>query len=314
MRSSAILLVVCLAAAPAGAEARPRPGSSDAVRQAKSHFKQGEAFLKQSLWDDAIHEFEAAYELMPLPDLMFNIAQAYRQKGDPAARDHALEIYVKFVDVQPEGQVADEARTHIAYLLKDKEAREIEAKHKAEEDAKRRAADEAKRLADERARQQAEEDAKRAEAERKRKADEDARKVEEARRQAELERQHAIEQAARDKWNAERARRTHRRHQGYVVGGIGAGCLAIAGVFGYLGASQNSAIQQGGFTTASEISSAVSTGSIYNYVGWGFGITGAVGVAIGAPLVGFNWDRGEFKVVPTATADFKGVTLTGVFR
>src|SRR5262249_45002566 len=166
-------------------------------------------------------------------------------------------------------------------------------------------------LAAERARRQAEEDAKRAEEERKRKAEEDARRAEEERRQAERERQRQIEQAARDKWNAERAQRTHRRHQGYVVGGIGVGCGAIAGVFGYLGASQNSQILSGGFTTASQISDAISTGRVYNALGWGFGVTGLVGVAIGAPIVALHWDRGDFKVVPTATADFKGVSLTG---
>jgi len=313
MRSSAILLALCLAT-PASAEQKAKPGTTEAVRQAKSHFKQGEAFVKQSLWDDAIREFEAAYELMPLPDLMFNIAQAYRQKGDPAARDHALDIYVKFVDVQPEGQAADEARTHIAYLMKDREVRAEEAKLRADEEAKRRAEEEQKRLAEARARARAEEEARLAEEARKRKVEEDARKAEEERRQAELARHRAIEQVARDKWNAERAHRTHRRHQGYVVGGIGLGCVAIAGVFGYLGASQSSAVQSGGFTTAAYISDAISTGKTYNTIGWGFGLTGLVGVAIGAPLVGMNWDRGDFKVVPTATAEFKGVTLTGVFR
>jgi len=313
MRSSAILLALCLAA-PAAAEQKPRPGTTEAVRQAKSHFKQGEAFIKQSLWDDAIREFESAYELMPLPDLMFNIAQAYRQKGDPAARDHALDIYVKFVDVQPEGQAADEARTHIAYLMKDREARVEEAKRHADEEAKRRADEEQKRLAEARARARAEEEARLAEEARKRKAEEDERKAEEARREAELARQRAIVQAARDKWNAERAHRTHRRHQGYVVGGIGLGCVAVAGVFGYLGASQSSAVRAGGFQTAADISDAISTGQTYNAVGWGFGITGLVGVAIAAPIIGMNWDKGDFKVVPTATAEFKGVTLTGVFR
>jgi len=61
---------------------------------------------------------------MPLPELLFNIAQAYRLKGDAK---RALEMYKRFIEVIPDGQIADQARTNIAALTKQISDAELEA-------------------------------------------------------------------------------------------------------------------------------------------------------------------------------------------
>lgn len=120
-----ILGAICSVLLPRAISAQPvatRPKAANVTSkeaEARRHFKQGREFLDADAYSEAIGEFETALSLMPLPELLFNIAQAYRLKGDAK---HALQMYTRFVEVIPEGQIADEARAHIAVLTKDIEA------------------------------------------------------------------------------------------------------------------------------------------------------------------------------------------------
>ena len=99
-----------LAFAPVALAADPQA----AVRaRARAHYRAGDAAQKAGRYDDAVAEYRAAYELLPLPGLLFNIGQAYRLKGDKV---HALEAYRKYLDVEPDGRASPEAREHIAAL------------------------------------------------------------------------------------------------------------------------------------------------------------------------------------------------------
>src|SRR5690349_13878725 len=79
-------------------------------QEAKRHFQQGKAYQDNGAYEDAVREYEAAYKLAPLPDLLFNIGQAYRLKGD---RRKAIEAYQKYLAAAPEGSASDEARDQI---------------------------------------------------------------------------------------------------------------------------------------------------------------------------------------------------------
>jgi tetratricopeptide (TPR) repeat protein len=103
------LLLLALLAVPAAAD----PGSKD---QAKAHFKQGKAFQDVGAYDKAADEYKAAYEIDPRPEMLFNIAQAYRLAGTKQA---ALDYFQKYLDAQPNGAGADEARQHVAELTKE---------------------------------------------------------------------------------------------------------------------------------------------------------------------------------------------------
>lgn len=305
------MLCVC-AVSIAPADPKPRPGSVEAVRQAKARFKQGEAYLDQKLYDQAIVEFEAAYALSPLPILLFNIAQALRLKGE---NDKALDTYLKFLAVNPEGPVADLARNHVAYLTKDKEARqEIERMKAAEEERRKREA-EAARIAAEKAEAErvrlAEEARVREEAERKRRAEEEARRAEQARIDAERQRLAAIENEKIMKWTTKRKKREKTRKRGYILAGAGVGFGALATLFGVLGSGTNSSIQEGGFATSKDIANKVSNGNLYNGFGYAFAITGGLAIAGAVPLIVLNLDIGEYKVSAT-TGEVKGVALSGV--
>ncbi|MGZ3439261.1 MAG: hypothetical protein ACXVDD_07085 [Polyangia bacterium] len=193
---------------------------ADAGREARAHFAQAKAFHDAGAYEDAIKEYEIAYRLAPRPPILFNIAQCERLKGDHRA---AIDYYQRYVAVQPEGDLADEAREHIAKLKLKLEVEEAEA-------AKQRALEEAaaaKRRADE------------AEAERRRALDEQARKQSGAADERQRLRQVADERAARDaqaREDVERARQrrvadARRGGQKWINAGgitVGAGLLVFA--------------------------------------------------------------------------------------
>jgi hypothetical protein len=105
-------LLLLLSSSFAGADEPPE----EARRRAKAHVKQGTAHYNVGSWDLAIAEYQAAYDLAPNPDMLFNLAQANRMKG---AKKTALELYQRFLSQRFEGPAADQAREHVAVLSKE---------------------------------------------------------------------------------------------------------------------------------------------------------------------------------------------------
>ena len=86
---------------------------ADVKMQARAHFRAGTALYEAGNYDRAIDEYREAYKLLPLPDLLFNLGQAYRLKGDlKTAADH----YRRYLADKPTGPVSDEAREHLAEI------------------------------------------------------------------------------------------------------------------------------------------------------------------------------------------------------
>lgn len=101
-------VVLILAVISASAFANPQ--------QAKARFKQGKAYQDAGAYVKAAEEYKAAYDLDPRPEMLFNIAQAYRLAGE---RQLAIDYFKKYLDAQPGGAGADEARGHVATLTKE---------------------------------------------------------------------------------------------------------------------------------------------------------------------------------------------------
>jgi len=202
LRSVALAaLCVLLWSSPGRAEpAAGRQTAADRTRttEARRHFQQGRALLGAGKYAEAIAEFETVLSLKPSPELLFNIAQAYRLKGDAK---QALETYKRFIELSPRGPVADEARGHIEALT-----RQIED--------------------DERAAQAREAERARQDTERQRQETERARQDAERQRQ-EAERQR--EDAERRRHETEREEQVHRRRTGLIALGA-AGVLMATGV------------------------------------------------------------------------------------
>jgi tetratricopeptide (TPR) repeat protein len=190
---------------------------------AKAHFKQGRAYQEAGAYADAIKEYEQAYALAPLPDLLYNIGQCHRLGGDKLK---AIAAYQRYLAAAPEdGALAEEARNHVAALKLKLQVEEAEA-------AKRRALEEAeaaKRRAKEleEGRVQAAAEAyrrvQREQAERERQA----KAAAEAARQRELEAK--VRQAAADREYRKRVKEAGKRGglALRITGGVATGLAAL---------------------------------------------------------------------------------------
>jgi tetratricopeptide (TPR) repeat protein len=83
--------------------------------KAKAHFKQGRAFFDRGNYERAIDEYKQAYAIDARPELLFNIAQAYRLSKK---RAEALDYFKQYLAAQPDGAGAAEARRHVETLTK----------------------------------------------------------------------------------------------------------------------------------------------------------------------------------------------------
>lgn len=130
-------LVACLAlhAVPAVPAAAP-PAPPDERSKAASHFKLGQTYYKSGDYDRAITEYKAAFELSKEPSLIFNIGLCHERSQRP---EEALQAFRLYLDLAPNGDVADEARDEVARLtpIVDRRAADRAAAQAAEEAARR---------------------------------------------------------------------------------------------------------------------------------------------------------------------------------
>lgn len=94
--------------------------------QAKKDVAAGLAAQNAGRYDDAIALYKKAYDAVPHPEILFNLAQAYRLKGDA---DTAFGMYQRYLAVEPRGRVAADARRWSAELEK------LAAKQRADKEA-----------------------------------------------------------------------------------------------------------------------------------------------------------------------------------
>ena len=72
--------------------------SADDSVEAKTHFNRGVKLYNLGHFQEAIPEFEKAYDLDPAPILLFNIAQSHRQNGN---KERALFFYRRYLEQEP---------------------------------------------------------------------------------------------------------------------------------------------------------------------------------------------------------------------
>lgn len=113
MRLARTLLVLLVLGGSAPIALADSPSAEDTRKQARTHFRAGTVFYEAGNYDRAIEEYLAAYKLLPLPDLLFNLAQAYRLKGELR---EAIDYYRRYLAVRPNDAPAVEARQTLRTL------------------------------------------------------------------------------------------------------------------------------------------------------------------------------------------------------
>lgn len=82
------------------------PEARRLYEQALVHFKAGG-------FDEAIEKLQAAYLIAPAPELLYNLGQAYRRKGDCT---RSLDFYRRFLESGPEANARERALRHKAEM------------------------------------------------------------------------------------------------------------------------------------------------------------------------------------------------------
>src|SRR5262245_29492475 len=132
------LLILALLTMPA--RAQPRPVDDATKQKAIAHFRQGDEYFKHSQWDNAIREYQAAFDLTGEPLMLFDIAVA----NDKAGRvELAFDGYNHYLAQVSMGDAAEEARAGKARLQSSvdqiRSDRRAKEKADAEEQAQARA-------------------------------------------------------------------------------------------------------------------------------------------------------------------------------
>ena len=108
-RTTAIgaVLVALLMTSPVAA------ATPETERTARAHFQAGEAKFKAGAFDEALAEYQAGYDVLPLPGFLINVAQCQRRLSDLKT---ARATYQKFVLVAPDSPLLPQVRSMIAEI------------------------------------------------------------------------------------------------------------------------------------------------------------------------------------------------------
>lgn len=102
--------------------------SSETVRRFGEHVTRGLDHFKQEHWDEALAEYWAAYDINPVPLLLFNAAQAQRRAG---RWDEALSLYERFLADDPRNPIAPEAEAHASAMRANRDRDRLNAELKS---------------------------------------------------------------------------------------------------------------------------------------------------------------------------------------
>lgn len=138
MRPVAILAMFAVIAA-LTLDAPAAQADPDARAQAAAHVRQGQAFFQRGDFDRALAEYQTALDLSAEPSLIFNIALCHDRANRP---EEALRAFQRYLELAPNGSVADEARVDVARLIpivEQRAAARTAAQQRQRQEAARRA-------------------------------------------------------------------------------------------------------------------------------------------------------------------------------
>ena len=111
--STAVVMPMVVSVPPAHAE--------DAItRTAKRYFANGEKLFALGKFDEALEQYQQAFEAKPLPGFLYNIGQCYRNLGN---FDQAIFSFRKYVALEPDAP-NKEAVQRLIDDLEERKARE----------------------------------------------------------------------------------------------------------------------------------------------------------------------------------------------
>ncbi len=121
----AALVASCLAVALPALLGRPAlVHAEDAqTKTAKKHYDKGDKLFNLRKYQDALEEYQKAFDAKPIPAFLFNIGQCYRNLGDV---DSAIFSFKRFLKLDPEAPNRDQVQG----LIDELETKQQEAESK----------------------------------------------------------------------------------------------------------------------------------------------------------------------------------------
>jgi iron complex outermembrane receptor protein len=74
------------------------PAMADERTEARAHFRKGMSMISDGQYDEGIAELKLAYDTLPHPNVLYNIARAYVEMGD---LDNAIKHYKDYAATNP---------------------------------------------------------------------------------------------------------------------------------------------------------------------------------------------------------------------
>jgi tetratricopeptide (TPR) repeat protein len=144
---AALLLVLVIAPSPTQAEEAP---SEDARAEARSHAEQARTFFDLGRFEEALEHYNAAYELVPAPGVLFNMGQCHRLLGNHERALFFFQGYLRGVPEAPNRQLVEDLMARSEEALEQERSEEARAEEAREEE--QRLEEEEQRLEEERRR------------------------------------------------------------------------------------------------------------------------------------------------------------------
>lgn len=108
-----IVLALAMTLSVVGGLAGVAHANDPATRAAKRHFERGEKQFALGKFDEALDEYQKAYDAEPIPDFLFNIGQCHRNLGDYEA---AIFSFKKYLKLAPDAENRDKVEEYISEL------------------------------------------------------------------------------------------------------------------------------------------------------------------------------------------------------
>jgi tetratricopeptide (TPR) repeat protein len=104
-------MIVAALAASAGAQ--PKQPDAGAQEKARAHYQEARELHERGEYQRAAAAYLQAFAVFPDPELLFNVGQVYRLAGDAQL---AAAYYRRYLELDPTGRAAPEARRHLEAL------------------------------------------------------------------------------------------------------------------------------------------------------------------------------------------------------
>ncbi|MBA3455259.1 MAG: tetratricopeptide repeat protein [Deltaproteobacteria bacterium] len=98
--------------------ARVAYADDPSTRSAKRHFDRGQKLFNLGKFDEALEEYQQAYEAQEIPAFLFNIGQCYRNLGD---YDAAIFSFKKYLKLEPDAENREQVEEYITELEAEQE-------------------------------------------------------------------------------------------------------------------------------------------------------------------------------------------------